>query len=76
MSTNFIRLLITSKRVKADLIKTFNLPNSSDISPQVLSFQIPGGMLSNLRKQLAEMGVADKYDALLKEMPKVRADLG
>ena len=33
-------------------------------------------MLSNLRKQLAEMGVADKYDALLKEMPKVRADLG
>ena len=64
------------KKVKADLIKTFNLPNSSDINPQVLSFQIPGGMLSNLRKQLAEMGVADKYDALLKEMPKVRADLG
>ena len=33
-------------------------------------------MLSNLRKQLTEQGVADKYEDLLKEMPKVRADLG
>lgn len=64
------------KHVKEDLIKTFNLPNTSGVNPQVLSFQIPGGMLSNLRKQLAEMGVGDKYDALLKEMPIVRKDLG
>ncbi len=64
------------KNVKEDLIKTFNLPNTSGVNPQVLSFQIPGGMLSNLRKQLAEMGVGDKYDALLKEMPIVRKDLG
>ena len=64
------------KKVRADLEKTFNLNTNIGINPQVLSFQIPGGMLSNLRKQLTEQGVADKYEDLLKEMPKVRADLG
>ena len=54
----------------------FKLNTNLGIDPQVLSFQIPGGMLSNLRKQLTEQGVADKYEDLLKEMPKVRADLG
>ncbi len=63
-------------KVKAALEKDFNLNTNIGINPQVLSFQIPGGMLSNLRKQLAEQGAADKYEALLKEMPKVRADLG
>ena len=64
------------KAVRESLEKDFNLNTNIGINPQVLSFQIPGGMLSNLRKQLAEQGAADKYDALLKEMPKVRADLG
>ena len=63
-------------KVKTSLEKDFKLNTNIGINPQVLSFQIPGGMLSNLRKQLAEQGAADKYDALLKEMPKVRADLG
>jgi len=64
------------KKVRDSLVKDFNLPLNMGINPQVLSFQIPGGMLSNLRKQLIEQGVADKYEDLLKEMPKVRADLG
>ena len=33
-------------------------------------------MLSNLVNQLKEMGMADKYQDLLDEMPRVRADLG
>ncbi|MEG2343084.1 MAG: oxaloacetate decarboxylase subunit alpha, partial [Acidaminococcaceae bacterium] len=44
--------------------------------PKVLTFQIPGGMLSNLLNQMKEQGAADKYPELLKEMPKVRAELG
>ncbi len=64
------------KKVKADLEKTFNLNTNIPIDPKVLSFQIPGGMLSNLLNQMKEMGVADNYPQLLEEMPKVRAELG
>ncbi len=46
------------------------------VNPQVLEFQIPGGMLSNLDNQLREQGALDRYDEVLKEVPKVRAELG
>ena len=64
------------KKVRADLVKTFNLPSNISINPKVLSFQIPGGMLSNMLNQLTQMGMADKYEEVLKEVPRVRADLG
>lgn len=41
-----------------------------------LNYQIPGGMLSNLVKQLTDMKKLDKLDEVLAETPKVRADLG
>ena len=64
------------KGVKKDLVEDFNLNTNIPIDPKVLTFQIPGGMLSNLLNQMKEMGVADKYPQLLKEMPRVRAELG
>ena len=42
--------------VKKRLIKEFNLKGYFDINPNVLDFQIPGGMLSNLANQLKEAG--------------------
>lgn len=62
--------------IKKQLAETFKLNTAIDIDTKVLSFQIPGGMMSNLLNQLKEMGMADKYPALIEEMPKVRADLG
>lgn len=44
--------------------------------PRVIKNQIPGGMLSNLRKQLKENGMYEHYDAVLEEVPKVRKELG
>lgn len=64
------------KTVKTNLAKDFNLNTNIQIDPKVLTFQIPGGMLSNLLNQMKEMGVADKYPQLLEEMPRVRAELG
>lgn len=64
------------KNVRKNLIHDFNLNPNIPIDPQVLTFQIPGGMLSNLLNQMKEMGVADKYPQLLEEMPRVRAELG
>jgi oxaloacetate decarboxylase (Na+ extruding) subunit alpha len=62
--------------VKKELAETFKLNTAMDIDTKVLSFQIPGGMLSNLLNQLKEQGAADKYPELLEEMPRVRAELG
>ncbi len=38
--------------------------------------QVPGGMISNLRHQLSTSGLAEKVDAVLEEIGKVRADFG
>jgi oxaloacetate decarboxylase (Na+ extruding) subunit alpha len=64
------------RTVKKDLAETFKLNTAIDIDTKVLSFQIPGGMLSNLLNQMKEQGMADKYPELIEELPKVRADLG
>ncbi len=51
-------------------------PISEQIDTNVLLYQIPGGMLSNLVSQLQEQNALDKYKDVLAEMPRVRADLG
>jgi pyruvate carboxylase subunit B len=42
----------------------------------VLLHQIPGGMLSNLLSQLKEQKQVEKYPEVLREIPRVRQDLG
>lgn len=64
------------RAVKKNVAETFKLNTAIDIDTKVLSFQIPGGMLSNFLNQLKEQGMEDKYQDMLTEMPKVRADLG
>jgi oxaloacetate decarboxylase alpha subunit len=46
------------------------------IDPEVLLHHIPGGMISNLRGQLAQQNALDKIDQVFDELPRVRADLG
>ncbi len=48
----------------------------SVIDINVLLHQTPGGMLSNLVNQLREMDALDKIDAVYKELPRVRKELG
>jgi len=62
--------------VKKNIAEAFKLNTAIDVDPKVLSFQMPGGMLSNFLNQLKEQGMADKYQEMLAEMPRVRADLG
>lgn len=62
--------------VKKDLAETFKLNTAIDIDTKVLTFQIPGGMLSNLLNQMKEQGMSEKFPELIEEMPKVRAELG
>ena len=51
-------------------------PVSERVDVNVLRYQIPGGMLSNLMSQLKEQGALDKFEEVLKETPKVRKDMG
>jgi len=46
------------------------------VDVNVLQFQIPGGMLSNLVSQLREQGAEDRYAEVLEEVPRVRAEMG
>lgn len=43
---------------------------------RILVAQVPGGMLTNMESQLKEQGAAEKFDAVLEEIPRVREDLG
>jgi oxaloacetate decarboxylase alpha subunit len=46
------------------------------IDPQILIHQIPGGMISNFRSQLAQQNALDKLEQALTEVSLVREDLG
>ncbi len=52
-----------------------NMP-INPIDPEILLHHIPGGMISNLRSQLAEQGALDRLPEVLLELPKTRADMG
>lgn len=44
--------------------------------PRALIYQVPGGMLSNMHSQLKQANALSKYEEVLREIPRVRADLG
>ncbi len=46
------------------------------VDVRVLQYQIPGGMLSNLISQLREQNASDKFEQVIAEVPRVRAELG
>jgi len=51
-------------------------PKALTVNPNILKYQVPGGMLSNLMSQLKAQGAMDRYEEVLKEVPRVRKDLG
>jgi len=59
----------------APKMKPSHAPISS-IDPGILRHQIPGGMISNLRSQLAQQNALDKLYEVLDEVPRVRSDFG
>ena len=65
------------KPIRAEFLADGTLnPISMATDPQCLTYQIPGGMLSNLLSQLKGLGALDRFDEALRETPRVRADMG
>lgn len=46
------------------------------VDAEILTSQIPGGMLSNLAAQLAEQNALDRMKEVMEEVPRVRKDMG
>ena len=65
------------KPIRADFLAKGTLnPISMATDTQCLTYQIPGGMLSNLLSQLKMMNALDRFDEALLETPRVRKDMG
>lgn len=57
-------------------LKSFTNPANERVDVDILTYQVPGGMLSNFRNQLKDQSMAERYEEVLQEMPHVRAALG
>ena len=65
------------KPLRAEFLEKGTLnPISLATDTRCLTYQIPGGMLSNLLSQLKSLNALDKFDEALIETPRVRADMG
>lgn len=63
---------LREKYIKTGLLD----PKMLAVDANALIYQVPGGMLSNLLSQLKQAGKEDQLDAVLNEVPRVRADAG
>jgi oxaloacetate decarboxylase alpha subunit/pyruvate carboxylase subunit B len=63
------------EKIYSELSK-FTSPANEKVDTDTLVYQVPGGMLSNFRNQLAEQKMADRFQEVLAEIPVVRAALG
>lgn len=65
-------MTLREKYIKSGLLD----PKMLATNANALIYQVPGGMLSNLLSQLKQAGKADQLDAVMAEVPRVRADAG
>lgn len=68
---NFFKPLKT-EYIESGLMDPFVMGTETD----ALTYQVPGGMLSNLIAQLKALNSIDRLDEVLAEVPNVRKDLG
>ncbi len=78
--TGLDRKLLTEINDYFKGVKKLRQPASSakvePVDAGVLVHAIPGGMISNLRSQLAQQDALDRLPEVLEELPKTRADMG
>lgn len=65
------------KPIRDEFIASGGLnPKMMATDTDALNYKVPGGMLSNLVAQLKAQNAMDKFEEVLLETPKVRADMG
>ncbi|HJJ47365.1 MAG TPA: pyruvate/oxaloacetate carboxyltransferase [Methanocorpusculum sp.] len=76
LSLNTLRNVKQAALTVRNKYDTLINPISLRIDADVLTYQLPGGMISNLVSQLKEQNALERLDEVLLEIPKVRKDLG
>ncbi|NLB48940.1 MAG: oxaloacetate decarboxylase subunit alpha [Erysipelotrichia bacterium] len=65
------------EKVKAKYLANGLLnPKVLGVNPNIVKYQVPGGMLSNLISQLKQQDASERLNEVLSEVPNVRKDLG
>ena len=61
-----------------DVAKRHHKPigEAAEYDPSYYEHQMPGGMISNFRSQMAQLGLEHRIDEVFAELPSVRKDLG
>ena len=59
-----------------EALAAYTSPKNERVDTDILIYQVPGGMMSNFRNQLAEQGMTDRLGEVMKEIPYVRERLG
>lgn len=57
-------------------LSSFSSHRNEVVDSDALTYQVPGGMLSNFRNQLKEQKMEDRFDEVFREIPVVREALG
>ncbi|MGH3318794.1 MAG: hypothetical protein ACRDN9_01220 [Streptosporangiaceae bacterium] len=72
------RLLARTADYFARLARAEGLPVGTprEYDATFLRHQVAGGVLTTTRRQLAELGLEDRFDAVMAEVSRVRAELG
>ena len=74
--------LLTLREVRNECVKIRKkygglfTPVAERVDSDVLIYQLPGGMITNLVSQLQEQDALDRLDEVIREIPLVRRDLG
>lgn len=74
--------LLKLREVRNECLKIRNkyeglfTPVAERVDSDVLIYQLPGGMITNLVSQLQDQDALDKLEAVFDEIPRVREDLG
>lgn len=70
-----LEVLNEANKIMQKILESYKRPTIK-VDTEVLVNQIPGGMLSNLRAQLEQQKMGDRYDEIVAEVPRVRSELG
>jgi pyruvate carboxylase subunit B len=74
--TELLAVLRTHFEQVAKELAAYMSPVNDRVDSDALSYQVPGGMLSNFRNQLKEMKMEARFAEVMAEVPVVRAALG
>ena len=74
---DLLKLASIAEELKAIRKKYAAFDNADPcVDPNVLHYQIPGGMISNFISQLKQSNAMDRLNEVLAEVPRVRQDMG